>query len=366
MPARPPTTRAANWCSPSCRRTATSSRSPATSASSSADSKAPRPTNSSDIVLPFPSQEVDPVPRPRAAPAHRVRARPRAARHGHRPGPRRRGVGVGAAAARQPAGRAHGPRARPEARRRHRHAAPGRNARGRGLHAPGPGRRARRVLHPRGRRRHLPGRRRPARPHRARRRHDRGHPPLRARHAAIGGDRRERAAESCVPAAASVGRRSETGPGSAARAVLRLPRHRAPARSSWRPSPTRSASAIEKQLAQISESYEQAHRPRRSSGGASPKPARCLVRRRRAFPPESILHQLARHRAPARRRAVLEELGLDDVGALPRNSPDADPTQPGPQPEPSPRAPNRRVPNPESPPSPPCPSPAASPTGSPK
>ena len=54
----------------------------------------------------------------------------------------------------------------------------------------GPGRRARRVLHPRRRHRHLPGRRRPAGAHRARRRHHRNDSPLRARHAAVGEDNR--------------------------------------------------------------------------------------------------------------------------------------------------------------------------------
>ena len=181
------------------------------------------------------------------------------------------------------AGCARGAGSRPQARRRDRHAAPRRDADGRRIHAPGSRGRARRVLHPRRRGRHLPGRRRSARPHRARRRHHRGDPPLRARHAALRGHRRPVACGAVAGGGAGV---------RPARAVFLLPRHRGVPSSVVR-ARRDSRAHREAVLAQISESYEQ------TKGTEKRAPEEILV----AWP--DIQAQLAG-------AAVLEELGFDD------------------------------------------------------
>ena len=107
---------------------------------------------------------------------------------------------------------------------------------------------------------------------------------------------------------------------------------------------------VEKQLAQISESYEQAAGAGRSRGGTSPKPARWLsggggdTGARPLFHP----HQLARHRAPARcappswRNSVWTTPGLKTRGSTrTTSSPLGSSTTPNPE---------SRTPNPARPP----------------
>ena len=125
---------------------------------------------------------------------------------------------------------------------------------------------------------------------------------------------------------------------------------------------------IEKQLAQISESYEQATAGR-SRGGASPKPAGVFPAKAGAgtetWAPESIRHphQLARHRSPTRfrvrpggTRARRRRRAADPPGPEPRVPSRLAPALSGmSRPVPSPQCPS---PMPQRP-SRPCPSPAA-------
>ena len=254
--------------------------------------------------------------------------------------------------------------ARPQAGRRHRHAAARRDARGRGIHAPGPRGRARRVLHPRRRDRHLPGGRRPARAHRARRRHHRNDSPIRARHAAVGGD--NRAPESRA-AARTAGTAAES---SAARSERQRPRvpffdylgiaRRAVVVVS---EPDEIRERVEKQLAQIAESYEQdaaavesvARSPRRRRIAGDPAAAAVPARRLSSSPgPTSS--------ASSPRRSRWRNWGWTMPGLRTRDTDDRRAPAPSPSPRSPAPSPESPIPSPQSqppPPSPRSPTPAA-------
>jgi transcription-repair coupling factor (superfamily II helicase) len=84
---------------------------------------------------------------------------------------------------------------------------------------------------------------------------------------------------------------------------------------------------IDKQLAQISESYEQAAAGR-SHGGASPKPAGVYPAEAGVPSPESILISWPDIERQLSSASVLEELGLDDAGGAPEQFDVSDPPAP--------------------------------------
>ena len=246
-----------------------------------------------NAVLPFPSQEVDPYRG--LAPHLRIASARARALHAMATGQARVVVASAAAlaAAGEPAGRHPGVGARPRAGRRHRHAAARRDARGRGIHAPGPRGRPRRVLHPRRRGRHLPGRATTCRP---------ASSSSATRLRPCAGTSPPRSDRSTTIERLKVVPLRELLGESAVRVVpffdyLGIARRAIVVASE----PEEIRARVEKQLAQISASYEQtpcerlSERTLRSRGALAPGET-SAVRARPVLHP----HRLARHRAPAR------------------------------------------------------------------